>query len=407
MAQIYTNDLAFTRVYPMKLKLQAHESLATFIHEVGIPSSLHLDDAKELMQGKFKELCKQYHIPCTYTEPHSPWQNRAENAIRELKRHVRRKLLSSKAPAKLWDFCVKWSSDIRNKTSSNKFELDGRTPHEAVLGHTPDISSLVSFKFYEPVWYLEQTEEFPKPRRKLGRWLGEAYTIGQALCYWVLPRSGVPIARSTVQSIPQEYFSIDAGKTELQELDQAISSKLGDPITLAKPSEYNVNNPDLEREWDDAQTPLYNPVDPKASMPEADQWDAEAYDQYISAQEILPSKDSQLLGTVTARKRDIHGNPLGLANKNPILDTRIYEVTFPDGHSAEYSANTIAECLYSQVDSEGKQYVLLEEILDWERTDEALEDHKIIQVSHNGNIHPRRMTKGYRICVKWKDGSTS
>jgi hypothetical protein len=110
---------------------------------------------------------------------------------------------------------------------------------------------------------------------------------------------------------------------------------------------------------------------------------------------------------VTARKRDIHGNPLGLANKNPILDTRIYEVTFPDGHSAEYSANTIAECLYSQVDSEGKQYVLLEEILDWERTDEALEDHKIIQVSHNGNIHPRRMTKGYRICVKWKDGSTS
>jgi hypothetical protein len=71
------------------------------------------------------------------------------------------------------------------------------------------------------------------------------------------------------------------------------------------------------------------------------------------AQVILPLKDSQLLGTVTARKRDIHGNPIGVANKNPILDTRIYEVIFPDGHSAEFAANTIAECIYSQVDSKG------------------------------------------------------
>jgi hypothetical protein len=63
MAQIYTNDLGFTRVYPMKLKSQTHESLVAFIHEIGILSSLHSDDAKELMQGKFKELCKQYHIP--------------------------------------------------------------------------------------------------------------------------------------------------------------------------------------------------------------------------------------------------------------------------------------------------------------------------------------------------------
>jgi IS30 family transposase len=154
----------------MKLKSQAHESLSAFIHEVGIPSSLHSDDAKELMQGKFKDLCKEFHIPCTYTEPYSPWQNRAENAIRELKRHVRRKMLANKVPPRLWDFCVKWSSDIRNKTSSNRFVLDGRTPYEAVLGHTPDISSLVTFNFYEPVWYIDQTAEFPQLRRKLGRW---------------------------------------------------------------------------------------------------------------------------------------------------------------------------------------------------------------------------------------------
>jgi hypothetical protein len=98
---------------------------------------------------------------------------------------------------------------------------------------------------------------------------------------------------------------------------------------------------------------------------------------------------------------------VGVSNKNPILDTRIYEVTFPDGHSAEYSTNTIAEHLYSQVDSEGKQYMLLDEIVDWRMTDDALNEHDILQISHNNNIHPRHTTKGYQLCVKWKDGSTS
>jgi len=246
MAQIYTNDLAFTRVYPMKLKSQAHKTLSAFIHEVGIPSSLHSDDAKELMQGKFRDLCKDYHIPCTYTEPHSPWQNRAENTIRELKRHMKWKIAANKVPTRLWDFCVKWSSDVRNKTSNNKFLLDGRTPYEAVLGHTPDISSLATFNFYEPVWYIDQTEDFPKPRRKLGHWLGEAHNIGQAMCYWVLPISGIPIARSTVTPIPTEYLSTEELIQELNLLDQVLIGKFGDPVTSdSKPPEYDVNNPDL------------------------------------------------------------------------------------------------------------------------------------------------------------------
>jgi hypothetical protein len=402
MAQIFTNDLAFTKVYPMKLKSQMHEALSAFIHEVGILSSIHSDDAKELMMGEFKELCKEFHIPCMYTEPYNPWQNWAENAIRELKRHARRKMIAKKVPARLWDFCVKWSCDLRNKTASNRFILDGRTPYEAVMGSTPDILSLATFNFYEPVWYIDQTAEFPQPKRKLGRWLGEAYDIGQAMCYWVLPKSSGPIARSTVQPIPPEYLTTDDAREELEALDKVLIAKYRDPIK-SEMAEYDVNSPDLEAE---DITPLYDPVEPDASMPEADQWDTEAYDEYIASQVILPSGDSQLLGTVTARKRDHHGNPVGVSNKNPILDTRIYEVTFPDGHSAEYSANTIAEYLYSQVDSEGKQYQLLDEIVDWRKTDEAVEKHEILQASHNGNIHPHRTTKGYQLCIKWKDGST-
>ena len=46
--------------------------------------------------------------------------------------------------------------------------------------------------------------------------------------------------------------------------------------------------------------------------------------------------------------------------------------------------------------------MLLDEIVNWKRID----DHNILQISHNGNLHPRRTTEGYYLCVKWKDGST-
>jgi hypothetical protein len=101
MAQLFSNDLSFTKIYPMKTKSKAPHALSTFIHDVGIPSAIHSDNAPELMKGKFRELCKEYSIPCTFTEPYSPWQNRAEGGIKELKRNVLRKMKSKAVPQRL------------------------------------------------------------------------------------------------------------------------------------------------------------------------------------------------------------------------------------------------------------------------------------------------------------------
>ncbi len=49
-------------------------------------------------------------------------------------------------------------------------------------------------------------------------------------------------------------------------------------------------------------------------------------------------------------------------NTNPILDTHMYNMEFPDGHMKSYSANVIAENIFSQVDPEGNCYILLSEI---------------------------------------------
>jgi hypothetical protein len=47
-----------------------------------------------------------------------------------------------------------------------------------------------------------------------------------------------------------------------------------------------------------------------------------------------------------------------------MLDTRTYDIEFPDGRSDEYTANVIAKNMYAQCDTEGRQYNLIEDIVD-------------------------------------------
>jgi hypothetical protein len=54
-------------------------------------------------------------------------------------------------------------------------------------------------------------------------------------------------------------------------------------------------------------------------------------DNYLTAELMLPSGGTMVKGRVSARKRDRDGNPVVLANSNPILDTRSYIINFDDG----------------------------------------------------------------------------
>ena len=53
---------------------------------------------------------------------------------------------------------------------------------------------------------------------------------------------------------------------------------------------------------------------------------------YIGSKLVVPGKYSiPVLAQVKRRKWDALGNPIGEEHSNPILDTRIYELEFPDG----------------------------------------------------------------------------
>ncbi len=85
---------------------------------------------------------------------------------------------------------------------------------------------------------------------------------------------------------------------------------------------------------------------------------------YLNTEISVRQGGTLMKSCVTSRKKDKDSNPVGLANANPILDTREYTFTFDDGDETMLNANLIAEAMYVQCDPDGNQYVLLDSIID-------------------------------------------
>ena len=65
--------------------------------------------------------------------------------------------------------------------------------------------------------------------------------------------------------------------------------------------------------------------------------------------------------------------------------------------------------IYSQVDTEGNEFILLQEICNHQKDGLAVaKDNMFVQHTRGGSIAVhRRSTKGWQLLVQWKDGSTS
>jgi CRISPR/Cas system CMR-associated protein Cmr5 small subunit len=98
-AQIFTDGVGFTYAYPMKKKSQAGDHLEKLLRTLQtIPETIVTDGAAEETGGDWKQTLDKYRIQDKCTEPYSPFQNRAEREIWELKKATRRILHSSRAP---------------------------------------------------------------------------------------------------------------------------------------------------------------------------------------------------------------------------------------------------------------------------------------------------------------------
>ena len=92
---------------------------------------------------------------------------------------------------------------------------------------------------------------------------------------------------------------------------------------------------------------LYNPYEgesePSKTVPEADLIDAagkhlnqqSVTDLLINAEISLPKGEKLSMGKFIRRSIDEHGKLIGTYDDNPVLNSHIYEVEFPDGEIKE------------------------------------------------------------------------
>ena len=114
--------------------------------------------------------------------------------------------------------------------------------------------------------------------------------------------------------------------------------------------------------------------------------------------------DGPTFARVTKRLRNANGLPIGVANDNPILDTRMYKVEYPDGFKSSLSANVIAQNMFAQVDDEGNRHVLFDAIIDHRVDGTEVKTMDAFIVKKSGHKRRRETTKGWEMLLQWKDG---
>ena len=129
-AQVFANSQYYAKIYPMDSKSRAGDALKIFCREFGVPDHLTFDGSGE-QNGKnttFMQQIKKHNITHHTTEPNLHQQNPAEGVIREVRRKWYRVMVRKQVPSRLWDYGMRWCSDIMSLTYTSAGDLNGTIP---------------------------------------------------------------------------------------------------------------------------------------------------------------------------------------------------------------------------------------------------------------------------------------
>ena len=185
-AQIFIGrDSMVADAYPLKTEKQFINTLEDNIRKRGAMDKLISDRAQVEISNRVNDILRAYHIDDWQSEPHYQHQNMAERRWGVIKAMVNLLLNRTGAPAYTWLLALLYVCCILNHTALGS--LEWRTPLEVMTGSTPDISALLLFQFWEPVYYKTTDASFPsESTEKLGRFVGIAEHVGHTLTFKVL-----------------------------------------------------------------------------------------------------------------------------------------------------------------------------------------------------------------------------
>ena len=375
--------------YPMPSEGYAAKGLAEFVDKFGVPAKIHTDNSKVQTQSDWKKFTTSHWITCTTTEPYTPNQNRCEHEFGQVRIRARTIMEQTRCPEQLWDYVIEYVCYVRNRTSREA--LNGKTPMEVLTGDTPDISDLFDFEFFEPVSYMDNPQvKFPERKVKLGRWLGIAESVGQAMCYYILTERGTVIARSTVGR-PEKGPDPLVFHDELRRFDNAVREVLKptdlDDFTEAPVRELrrkealkvarkygsddndesvdgNVVNRHTIYSITDTDGDYVSPSQHVDTFYENEPDPDEEPETDLTGVEVLTSKGGQTVrAKVKGRKRDCDGTPVAADS----TDEALYIVEYPDGSISTEGYNALLAAISKQVDEHGEEFYTFQSIVGHKR----------------------------------------
>ena len=243
-AQVFVGrDTLVADAYPMKSGKQFVNTLEDNIRRRGAMDKLLSDSAKTEISNKVMDILRAYHISNWHSEPYRQNQNPAEWRYRTIKSWTNTVMIKSGAPANCWLLCLIFECYLRNHIACSA--LDAKIHLLALTGITPDISIILLFTFYQPVFYETYDQHFPsESEERAGYWVGFGEHCGDAMTHKILDHDTQKIIyRSAVRpkksSTPNHRLAPHGG--EVSASSDPSEDKISSGSPLGDPEGYSLN----------------------------------------------------------------------------------------------------------------------------------------------------------------------
>ena len=138
----------------------------------GAMTKLISDYAKVEISKNVKDIFRMYHSSSWNSEPYHQNQNPVEGRYCTLRGGTNTIMNRSGAPADCWLLFLIHASYILNHLSCE--DLGGNNPVGMLYGVSPDISILILYTFYQPVFYVTHNQSYPSAiEERAARWVGD------------------------------------------------------------------------------------------------------------------------------------------------------------------------------------------------------------------------------------------
>ena len=213
MAQFFCDhDTLVCDAYGIKSTKQFINTLSDNIRKHGAMDTLISDGGKYEISKRVTDLLRSLFIQDYQSEPYHQHQNKAENRYAVMN--------TSGCPAFCWLLCLQYICVVLNHLASPT--LQGICLVQALEGTTPDVSFMLHFSFYKPVYYRIDSSEpdlnfSSSSNEKKGIWVGFADNQGDRLTWRILTEDTQMIiihsgVRSALRTTTNQHLASPSGE---------------------------------------------------------------------------------------------------------------------------------------------------------------------------------------------------